>query len=53
MDWELKFASDWRRTETVQIETLKDLEALCEKYCTELIVNFKYHRVIIYDDYVE
>lgn len=28
MDWKLEFASDWRKTETVQIETLKDLEAL-------------------------
>lgn len=53
MDWKLEFASNWRKTETVRIETLKDLEALYEKYGTELIVNFEDHRVIIYDGYVE
>lgn len=53
MDWTLQFASNWRKTETVQIEALKDLEALYEKYGTELIVNFEDHNVIIYDDYVE
>lgn len=53
MNWKLEFASNWNRIETVRIKTLKDLEALYEKYGTELIVNFEDHRVIIYDGYVE
>lgn len=53
MNWELNFASDWRKRETVRIETIRDLEALYHKYGKKLIVDFEDRLVIIYDDYVE
>lgn len=53
MNWELTFASDWRKTETVQINTISDLERLYHKYDSELIVNFEERRVTVYDGYIE
>lgn len=53
MDWELNFASDWSKRETMRIETIHDLEALYHKYDKRLIVDFRNRLVIIYDDYVE
>lgn len=53
MNWKLEFASNWNRIETVRIKTLKDLEALYTKYGTKLIVDFKDHRIMVYDGYIE
>lgn len=53
MNWELEFASDLRKVETVRIETLQDLEALYTKYGSELIVDFEEHHIMVYDGYVE
>lgn len=53
MNWELNFASDWRKREIVRIETIRDLEALYHKYGEKLIIDFEDRLVIIYDDYVE
>ena len=53
MNWTLQFASNLLKTETVRIETLKDLEALYEKYGSALIVDFEDHCVTVYDGYME
>ena len=40
MTFELKKASDWGYSETVEINTIEDLKALSEKYTEELKHNF-------------
>ena len=53
MDYELRFASNWNKTETVHIDTIEDLKALYNKYEARLIIDFDDHYILIYDYYIE
>lgn len=55
MEWDVSFASNlWNvKSKKIVINTLKDLQALAEKYKERLIVDFAKHEIIVYDYYVE
>lgn len=55
MKWSMSFASDvWNaKPQKITINTLKDLQALAEKYKQRLIIDFEEHEITVYDYYVE
>lgn len=53
MDYELRFASNVYKTETVHIDTIEDLKALYNKYDARLIIDFDDHYILVYDYYIE
>lgn len=54
MEFKLSFADDWQREETVQINTLEDLQSLAEEHNEKLVIDFRNGgSILIYNTWIE